>query len=184
MTRARPDVSRGPYDRLMTPAASRATLSPARQEDADRVADIWHLGWQDGHRGLVPVALAEARTEDSFSARAAERVADTTVATVDGVVVGFVMVVDDEVEQVYVTSEARGTGVARELIVEAERQVRANGHETAWLAVVPGNARARAFYARAGWVDEGPFDYQASDDGRSIGVPCHRYVKRVANDDR
>ena len=63
-------------------------------------------------------------------------------------------------------------------------QVRANGHGMAWLAVVPGNGRARTFYARAGWVDEGPFDYPASVEGRSIGVPCHRYVKRVANDAR
>jgi len=120
----------------------------------------------------------------SFSRRAVERVADTTVATAGGAVVGFVMVVDDEVEQVYVAADARGTGVAKPLIAEAERQVRANGNETAWLAAVPGNARARAFYARAGWVDEGPFDYTASDKGRSISVPCHRYAKRVTHDDR
>ena len=159
-----------------------ATLRAARPDDAERVAEIWSSGWQDGHRGLVPAALADARTEESFRRRAAERVDDTTVATVDGAVGGFVMVVDDEVEQVYVASEARGTGVARALLAEAERQVRANGHEVAWLAVVPGNARARAFYARAGWLDEGPFDYPASVDGRSISVPCHRYVKRVASD--
>jgi hypothetical protein len=41
-------------------------------------------------------------------------------------------------------------------IGETERQDRANGHRKAWLAVVAGNARARAFYERAGWVDEGP----------------------------
>ena len=160
------------------------TIRAARPDDAERVAEIWSSGWQDGHRGLVPPALAEARTEESFRRRAAERVDDTTVATVDGSVVGFVMVVDDEVEQVYVAREARGTGVARALMAEAERQVRANGHQAAWLAVVPGNARARAFYARAGWVDDGPFDYSASVAGRSIGVPCHRYVKCVAGDDR
>ena len=99
------------------------------------------------------------------------------MATVAGAVVGFVMVVDDEVEQVYVAAAHRGTGVAKVLIEESERQVKANGHRKAWLAVVAENGRARAFYERAGWVDEGPFDYAAAAEGGAIAVPCRRYTK-------
>lgn len=153
------------------------TLRSATLEDAGAVAEIWHLGWQDGHLGSVPQELVEARTEESFVARASERVGDTTVATVDGAVAGFVMVVGDEVEQVYVPSRHRGTGVAALLLAEAERQVQADGHGKAWLAVVAGNARARAFYDRAGWIDEGPFDYAAATDDGPIAVPCRRYTK-------
>jgi len=153
------------------------TIRRATPEDASDVADIWHRGWQDGHFGFVPQELVEARTEDSFRVRASERVGDTTLATVDGAVAGFVMVVDDEVEQVYVSALHRGTGVADVLMDEAERQARANGYGTAWLAVVAGNARARAFYERAGWSDEGPFDYAAAADAGPIVVPCHRYTK-------
>ena len=153
------------------------TLRSATLEDAGAVAEIWHLGWQDGHLGSVPQELVEARTEESFLARASERVGDTTVATVDGAVAGFVMVVGDEVEQVYVSSRHRGTGVAALLLAEAERQVQADGHGKAWLAVVAGNARARAFYDRAGWIDEGPFDYAAATDDGPIAVPCRRYTK-------
>jgi ribosomal protein S18 acetylase RimI-like enzyme len=153
------------------------TLRPARAEDAGDIADIWHRGWQDGHLGLVPRELVDVRTEASFRTRASERISDTTVATVDGAVAGFVMVVDDEVEQVYVGAAYRGTGVANVLIGEAERQVRANGHKKAWLAVVAGNARARAFYQRAGWIDEGPFDYPAAAEDGTIAVPCRRYTK-------
>jgi GNAT superfamily N-acetyltransferase len=87
------------------------------------------------------------------------------------------MVVDDEIEQVYVAAAHRGTGVAGVLLDEAERLVRANGHGKAWLAVVAGNARACAFYERAGWVDEGPFDYAATAEDRTIAVPCRRYTK-------
>lgn len=141
------------------------------------VADIWHRGWGDGHLGFVPQALVAARTEDSFRARASKRIADTTAAIVNGAIAGFVMVVDDEVEQVYVSALHRGTGVASVLIREAERQVRANGHTRAWLAVVPGNARARAFYERAGWRDDGPFDYDAVGEDGPIAVPCHRYTR-------
>jgi hypothetical protein len=64
-------------------------------------------------------------------------------------------------------------------MAEAERQVGANGHATAWLAVVDGNARARAFYERAGWRDEGPFDYTAVSEGGPIVVPCRRYTKAL-----
>lgn len=153
------------------------TLRKATPEDASDVAEIWHLGWRDGHLGLVPQALVEVRTEGSFRARASERVGDTTVATVDGAVAGFVMVVDDEIEQVYVSADYRGTGVAAVLLGEAERQVRANGYNSAWLAVVAGNARARAFYEKAGWHDEGPFHYAAAAEGGPIAVPSHRYAK-------
>jgi GNAT superfamily N-acetyltransferase len=89
------------------------------------------------------------------------------------------MVVDDEVEQVYVSSRHRGTGVAAALLGEAERRVRTNGHERAWLAVVAGNARARRFYERMGWTDEGAFDYPAASTGGTIPVPCVRYVRQL-----
>ena len=154
-------------------------LRRATPEDASRIAEIWRVGWRDGHLGFVPDELVAARTDESFDTRAAARIGDTTVAVVDGAVAGFVMVVDDEVEQVYVSRDHRGQGVADALIAEAEAQVRANGHATAWLAVVAGNARARAFYERAGWRDEGPFDYAAAGDDGPIAVPCHRYTRSV-----
>jgi ribosomal protein S18 acetylase RimI-like enzyme len=152
-------------------------LRAAQAEDASDIAEIWHLGWQDGHLGLVPQELVDVRTEASFRTRASERISDTTVATVDGAVVGFVMVVDAEVEQVYVAAAYRGSGVAKVLLADAERQVRANGHRKAWLAVVAGNRRARAFYERAGWVDEGAFEYAAAIEDGAIPVPCRRYTK-------
>src|SRR5438105_4091675 len=104
-------------------------LRPATGADAPAVATIWHDGWRDGHLGNVPDALLPARTPESFATRATERIGDTTVAEIDGAVVGFVMVVDDEVEQVYVAAGHRGSGVAGALLAEAERQVKAGGHD-------------------------------------------------------
>lgn len=152
-------------------------LRSARTEDAPDIAEIWFRGWQDGHLGFVPQELVDVRTEAAFRTRAEERIPDTTVATVDGAFAGFVMVVDDEVEQVYVSAAHRGTGVAKVLIREAERRAGANGHSKAWLAVVAGNARARAFYGRSKWVDEGPFDYAAATEEGTVTVPCRRYTK-------
>src|SRR5262247_2655981 len=107
-------------------------IRPATVEDAPEVAAIWWDGWRDGHLGNVPEALVAVRTEESFGERARQRVADTTVAVVDGAVAGFVMVVDDEVEQVYVSTDHRGSGIAAVLLTVAERQVAANGHDRAW----------------------------------------------------
>jgi GNAT superfamily N-acetyltransferase len=154
-------------------------VRPAVPEDADAVAAIWYAGWRDGHLGHVPEELVAARTEESFWTRAAQRVPDTTVAVVGDEIAGFVMVVGDEVEQVYVSRDHRGSGVAGALLAEAERQVKANGHQEAWLAVVTGNARARRFYERCGWTDGGAFDYPASVEGGTLPVPCHRYLKQV-----
>lgn len=154
-------------------------LRPAVAEDAEAVAAIWYAGWGDGHLGHVPDELVALRTKESFWTRAAERVADTTVAVVGDEIAGFVMVVGSEVEQVYVARDHRGSGVAGTLLAEAERQVKANGHDEAWLAVATGNARARRFYERCGWTDAGAFDYPASSEDGSIPVPCHRYVKPV-----
>jgi ribosomal protein S18 acetylase RimI-like enzyme len=152
-------------------------LREATPEDAPKIAQIWHLGWRDGHLGNVGPELIAARHEESFRTRAAQRVNNTTVGLIHGEVVGFVMVVDDEVEQVYVSALHRGQGVADALMMEAERRIKGAGHSRAWLAVVAGNARARRFYERRGWTDEGLFEYAAAGDHGSIAVPSHRYVK-------
>lgn len=156
------------------------TLRPARPDDATAVAQIWHDGWRDGHLGHVPDDLVAVRTKESFHLRASDRVGDTVVAVVDDAVAGFVMVVGDEVEQVYVSEQHRGRGVAGLLLAEAESIVAGNGNERAWLAVVDGNVRARRFYERNGWTDEGVFEYPADSEAGPISVPAHRYVKQVA----
>ena len=153
-----------------------ATLRPATRADVEPVARIWREGWRDGHLGHVPAALVEVRTPESFAQRADDRVADTTVAVVDGDIAGFTMVTGDEVEQVYVSRSHRGSGIAAQLLDDARRTIGDAGHPVAWLAVATGNERARRFYERCGWTDEGEFDYAAATDTGSTPVPCHRYT--------
>ncbi len=154
-------------------------LRPGTPEDAAAVADLWHAGWHDAHPGNVPDGLTASRTSEQFHDRAPRRVDDTTVAVVGDEVAGFVMVVGDEVEQVYVSSAHRGSGVADVLLTEAEHQVAAAGHAEAWLAVVEGNARARRFYERRGWRDGGVLPYEVTSGGTTYVSPCRRYVKPV-----
>jgi ribosomal protein S18 acetylase RimI-like enzyme len=153
-------------------------LRAGTADDVDAIADVWHRAWRDGHLGHVPDALLVHRGVESFRRRVPERLSATTVATIESVIVGFVMVRSDELEQLFVSESARGSGAAVALIRHGESIIREH-FGLAWLAVATGNARARRFYEREGWSDAGPFDYQAQVVGGSFSVPCHRYEKRL-----
>jgi predicted cupin superfamily sugar epimerase/GNAT superfamily N-acetyltransferase len=152
-------------------------LRAARPDDAESIAQIWDSGWHDGHDGHVPDELTAVRTPESFRTRAVARIPQTTVAVVGGRIAGFVVVHGDELEQVYVDSAHRGAGVAPALMAAGLRQVASGGHARAWLAVAAGNARARRFYEREGWSDDGLFDYAAEGPDGPIVVPNHRMVR-------
>ena len=156
------------------------SIRPATDADMAAVADLWHEGWHVGHAGHVPDGLTALRTLQAFHERTPTRVADTTVARDEaGELLGFVMVVGDEVEQVFVGPAGRGTGIAALLLAAAERQVAAAGHVEAWLAVVTGNARARRFYEKCGWRDTSELPYEVTAGGRTWTSPCRRYTKKV-----
>jgi putative acetyltransferase len=157
-------------------------LRPATADDVEAVTAVFHQGWHDVHPGRVPDGLTERRTIEAFRDRVSQRIAETdetTVAEVDGVIAGFIMVAGDEAEQVYVDRAFRGTDVATLLLTEAEHQIAAAGHEVAFLVVVRGNERAQAFYARQGWADQGDVDYPVQALGEDFISPCRKFTKRV-----
>lgn len=156
-------------------------LRTATSDDTAALAEVWHAGWRDGHLGFVPDALLEHRTLPTFLDRVRDRIDEFIVADVDGEVGGFVVVVDDEVEQIYVSGDHRGGGVAATLMEHAVRTIADDGHRSAWLAVVGGNARARAFYTKQGWQDDGAFAYAAAGASGSVEVIAHRYTRSVAS---
>lgn len=152
----------------------------ATTTDAPAVAAVWQQAWHDGHRGHVPQALVDARDEAYFATRAVELVDHTVLVVDDDVLLGVVITHADEVQQLMVVPAARGRGVAVLLLDAAEQRIAADGHDAAWLAVVPGNARARSFYERRGWVDHGPETYRAATlGGATVPVTVCRYVRRL-----
>ncbi|WP_029137211.1 GNAT family N-acetyltransferase [Nakamurella lactea] len=159
----------------MTDHVVRAALAG----DAGDVARIWCQGWHDAHDGFVSPELVAARADHTFLTRANERWPDTLVGVGGNTIAGFVMVNANEVEQLYVAGDRRGTGVAAALLAAAEDLLSSRGFRQAWLAVIPENVRARRFYDRCGWRDEGTFVYDAEFDGEQIGVPCRRYAKML-----
>jgi ribosomal protein S18 acetylase RimI-like enzyme len=158
----------------------RVRLRRATAADATKAADVWRVAWCDGHRGHVPAELAKHRTDDYFRRQLATWIPLTTVA-VDAAdtIVGVVIVELDELVQLAVDGGVRGLGVGAALLQAAEDEIGAE-HEHAWLAVVPGNARARRFYEKHGWRDAGSYAHVAPGGADGITVQTRRYVKRVA----
>jgi len=155
------------------------TVRPATAGDVDVLAAIWRDGWHEAHAGRVPQELERERRAGSWHDEVRRRLPATWVAELDGHVVGFVTVVDDELEDIYVTAAARGTGVTATLLRHGEGVVRDAGFTAAWLAVVAANEGARRFYERHGWRDDGVFEHHARTASGPIAVPAHRYRRDV-----
>lgn len=165
----------------MTTARTHTTIRPAVTGDIDDIAAVWHTGWRDAHLGRVPSSLLAHRQLGDLRVRVPVRLDTTSVASVGSRVAGFVVTHLDEIEQLYLHAAFRGTGIAAELLAHGEGVIVA-GFDRAWLAVVDGNARARRFYERHGWIDTGMFDNPAwMPDGTTIPVPSRRYEKHLAD---
>jgi GNAT superfamily N-acetyltransferase len=154
-------------------------LRAATLPDIDEIATIWHDGWFDGHQGHVPDELIGHRTAAEFRRRIGDRIESAIVAVRhDAKLAGFVVVVNDEVEQLYVTATARGSGTAARLLAHGEQTI-GRTHAVAWLAVVSGNTRARRFYERRGWNETGPILNPAETSTGTMLVPALRYEKTL-----
>lgn len=62
-----------------------------------------------------------------------------------------------ELRQLYLDERAKGTGAAQALIDWALDQGRARGAEEMWLSVYIDNHRAKRFYEKNGFEDQGPY---------------------------
>ena len=154
-------------------------LRDAQSAEIDRLAQIWHDGWQDAHAPLMPEELKRLRTLESFRDRLTQRLASTRVAELDGEVVGFCTLKNDELYQLFVSSPARGTGIAAELVADAEVRLKQAGFRTAWLACAIGNDRAARFYEKCGWTRTGSSLLAVETTEGPFDIEVWRYEKRL-----
>lgn len=130
-------------------------VRPAEAVDIDHLARVWYDGWQDAHAKILPAELARARTLEGFRRRLEEALPTVRVVGPLGAPVGFCMIKGDELYQLYVTAQSRGSGIAAALMADAERRLLESGVATAWLACAIGNKRAARFYEKCGWRRSG-----------------------------
>lgn len=146
------------------------TLREAATADADRLALIGGATFLETFAGLLDGTAIVAHCVREHSASAYRRYLDQgarawLVETVaGGAPVGFSLLGradlpgcsadgrDVELKRIYTLSRFHGGGVGRALMEEAVAAAETGGHERLLLGVFAGNERARAFYAKNGFV--------------------------------
>jgi len=123
----------------------------AEAAEIDHLAQVWYESWHDAHASLVPEDLTRLRTLESFRHRIQEALPTVRVVGPPGAPVGFCIVKDAELYQLFVSVQSRGSGVAAALLTDGEARLSASGVHTAWLACAIGNDRAARFYEKHGW---------------------------------
>jgi len=157
-------------------------LTPIRDPvpaDIEPLATIWYDGWRDAHGAILPELLRRHRTRDSFRDRLAAATADLRVAGPPGDPLGFFMLKGDELYQLYVSAGARGTGIARALTADAERELAERGIELAWLHCAIGNDRAARFYEKSGWRRAGVVQSELATPEGPVVIEVWRFEKAV-----
>ncbi|MEO3433840.1 GNAT family N-acetyltransferase [Inquilinus sp. CAU 1745] len=152
-------------------------MRDAESVDIDPLARLWHDGWRDAHARILPAELARRRTLESFRQRLADNLAHTRVAGAPGHPTGFCMVKQDELYQLYVSADARGSGIAAALLADGENRLSACGVTTAWLACAIGNDRAARFYEKNGWHRKGPMTSELETPDGIFRLEVWRYEK-------
>ncbi|MEV4344430.1 GNAT family N-acetyltransferase [Actinoplanes sp. NPDC049596] len=143
------------------------SLRTAKEVDLYAVGAVHQRSRVAAYAHLLDPEVLGARSEEGFGEWWAERYKwerdthEMTVAVVDGEIVGFTYAGPSETPgaselyAIHVAPELVGTGVGRELMVNALEQLRGLGEERAVLWVLEGNDVARRFYERGGWKPDG-----------------------------
>ena len=143
-------------------------VRPADPAEIPRLAQVWYDAWRDAHANLLPAQLVRVRTLENFHDRLRASLEPVWVVGPLGAPLGLCTIRDDELYQLFVAAEARGTGAAQALLADGERRLAAAGATRGWLSCAIGNLRAARFYEKNGWslvgvmaadleTTEGPF---------------------------
>jgi GNAT superfamily N-acetyltransferase len=149
------------------------------EQEIQYLARLWYDGWQDAHAQILSPELRQLRTLDSFRHRLEAALPDTRVIGPLGAPHGFCITKGDELYQIYVSAQARGSGAAAALMADAEARLARSGVEIAWLACAIGNDRAARFYEKSGWRRVGVVTYQAETSAGTFPLKVWRYEKKL-----
>jgi ribosomal protein S18 acetylase RimI-like enzyme len=165
---------------MSNPLAAAITVRPPVPADGFPLGRVHARAWRRAYRGLMApeflAALDERASGEAWHRRLVARaiagaepgvdllVAESPHAGGAGEVVGMAAVGPDradptggqgELWMINVAPEAWGSGAGPRLLGAAVERLEDRGFSSAVLWVLAGNRRARRFYEREGWTDEG-----------------------------
>ena len=146
-------------------------IRPARPGDAAAITAVLLAAGLEAWADFLGAERIEAAN------RGRQHQADL-VAVDDGGVFAFVAwdATTGEIQTLYTHPRAKGRGAGRALLDRALDALRAAGHTEAWLNTEERNERARRFYERHGWRQEGPARVRDWHGARLVEP---RYVKHL-----
>lgn len=150
------------------------TVRPARPDDAEGIARVQTLAWQQGYAGLLPAEFLARRVvpTETWATRLGNPLIRSAafVAEAGGQVVGFALVAAAdgdpdpastplaELMAIYVLAQYWGVGVGYRLHEAGLDALVELGFSRAQLTVLSGNTRSIDFYRRQGWTEGGPVE--------------------------
>ncbi|HUE82814.1 MAG TPA: GNAT family N-acetyltransferase [Pyrinomonadaceae bacterium] len=152
----------------------------AQEVEIGQLARIWYDAWHEAHARIVPAELTRLRTLEGFRERLRAALPDVRVVGPLGGPDGFCVVKGDELYQLFVSAQSRGSGVAAALVADAEARLRQSGADTAWLACAIGNHRAARFYEKCGWRRVGNMVNNAETSNGTFPLEVWRYEKSLS----
>lgn len=175
-------------------AIPRPSVRAATVRDAPELAAIQARSWQAAYQGLLPqdfldkldMANGTERWERALLAAQWPK-AGVMVAVPGPEMVGFARfgptrdkgedtALVAEITQIYIAPEVWGRGLGKRLMSTALARLAASGYAQVTLWVLDTNSRARRFYERCGWVQDGA---ARRDDGYSFPMADVRYRKHL-----
>ncbi len=142
-------------------AVREPTIRPAEIADREAFIAMALRSWFDAYTALLP--QAEIADAPAMMARAWEkRWTEFRVADLNGALAGFYSLGDVQdladvnyLWHLYVDPGWQRRGIGRALNRAALTEIASRGARSAWLDVLEGNAKARAFYTALGWQETG-----------------------------
>ena len=174
--------------------ADAPVIRPAEVGDAGQIGLIHVRSWQSAYRGKIPQDHLDGldpaeragrwrRTLETIDrSRASILVADSGAGVIGFAGYGPSRDADadpgrtGQLATIYLLPQAWGTGTGRELMAAAVGGLAALGYAEATLWVLDSNDRARRFYAKAGWAEDGVTQV---DDSLGITLNEVRYRLRL-----
>lgn len=131
------------------------TIRPASEADLPGLVELARRSWLSGFTDAPPRFISDWLARDFESDWYARYWPDMSVAEEDGVLLGVVQPMGDEVNGLWVEPAHQGRGVGTLLLRHAEGVIAAAGHGRAWLTCSGFNPRGCRFYPGRGYREVG-----------------------------